>query len=70
MNASINGILFTKADRINSRIDEMKKVFYNMDHIATKNDISKKDFEDFLRTVRLIVTTELTEKGVERKWKE
>ena len=69
MNASTNGILLTKSDRILRRIDEMKNVFYNMDHIAEAKDISKKDFEDFLRTVRLIVTTELNEKGVERKWK-
>lgn len=69
MNAGIQTALLTKADRINGRIDEMKQVFLNMDHIATEEKISKKDFEDFLKTVRLIVNTELNEKGVERQWK-
>jgi len=68
MNAGIKTALLTKADRINGRIDEMKQVFLNMDHIATEEKISKKDFEDFLKTVRLIVNTELNEKGVERRW--
>lgn len=68
MNAGIQTALLTKADRINGRIDEMKKVFYNMEHIQKSKNISKKDFEDFMKTVRLIVTTELNEKGVERKW--
>ena len=67
MNASINGIILTKADRINRRIDEFEHVFLNMEHIASKKEISKKDFKEFVKSMHLIVTTELNEKGVERK---
>lgn len=68
MNASINGIILTKADRINERIDDFEQVFLNMEHIASRKDITKKDFKDFVKSIHLIVTTELNEKGVERKW--
>lgn len=69
MNASINGILLTKADRVNRRINEFEDYFLNLDEVKNAEEISKEDFKEFLKTMKIIVTTELTEKGVERKWK-
>lgn len=70
MTASTKGILLTKADRIKSRIDELEHYFLNLDVIRADEKISKEHFKEFMRSVRLIVTTEMTEKGVERSWKE
>ena len=64
MNAGIKGVTLVKADRINERVDKVAKcVFYD------KETISKREFDDFLKSVHLIVDTELNEKGAERKWK-
>lgn len=68
MNASINGILLTKSDRINARIDEFEHYFLNLDVVKDNSTISKEHFKEFVKSLHLIVTTELTEKGVERKW--
>lgn len=67
MNASIRGVLFVKGDRINERVDDMAKMFLNFE--KNKKHISREDFTDFIKTIHLIVDTELNEKGVERKWK-
>lgn len=68
MNANTKGTVLAKGDRINLRIDEFEHTFLNMDGIADRDTISKKDFKEFVKAVHLIVTTECTEKGVERKW--
>ena len=67
MNANTKGVLFVKADRINERIDEMAKMLLGFEK-NTKN-VSREDFKDFIKTIHLIVDTELNDKGVERKWK-
>lgn len=68
MNASIRGVMFAKADRINQRVDDIAKLFLNFE--KNKKSISRDGFNDFVKSVHLIVGTELNEKGVERKWKE
>lgn len=70
MTASTTGILLTKSDRINSRIDEFEKYFLKQVTAKENENISKEDFLDFVKSIHLIVTTELNQKGVERKWKE
>lgn len=70
MTASTTGILLTKSDRINSRIDEFEKYFLKQVIAKENENISKEDFLDFVKSIHLIVTTELNQKGVERKWKE
>lgn len=67
MNASIRGVMFVKADRINQRVDDIAKLFLNLG--KNKKSISRDGFNDFVKSVHLIVDTELNEKGVERKWK-
>ena len=68
MDANIRGVLFVKADRVNQRIDDISKLFLGFE--KNKKSISRDDFNDFVKSVHLIVDTELNEKGVERKWKE
>lgn len=67
MNANTKGVLFVKADRINERIEAMSKMFLGFE--KNKKNVSREDFKDFIKTIHLIVDTELNEKGVERKWK-
>lgn len=67
MNASIRGVLFVKADRVNQRIDDITKLFLGFE--KNKKHISRDDFNDFIKSVHLIVDTELNEKGVDRKWR-
>ena len=64
MNANIKGTLFVKADRINERIDKVAACVFH-----EKQTIDKKEFDDFIKSIHLIVDTELNEKGVERHWK-
>lgn len=65
MNASIRGVLHTKADRVNERIDLCAGRFLNR-----YPETNKESFKEFVKSMHIIVTTELNEKGVERKWKE
>lgn len=67
MTANTRGALFVKADRVNERIDDMTKLFLGFE--KNKDGISHEEFKDFIRSVHLIINTELNEKGVERKWK-
>lgn len=64
MNANIKGTLFVKADRINERVEKVAQCVFH-----EKQTISKKEFDDFIKSIHLIVDTELNERGVERKWK-
>ena len=64
MNAGIRGTLFVKADRIVERIEDYGEVFLNMQR-EKKQKINEEDFKDFIKSVRLIVTTELNDKGVD-----
>lgn len=66
MNASIRGVMFVKADRIDERIDICAEKFLN----RYGEKITKDNFQEFLKSVHIIVDTELNEKGVDRKWKE
>lgn len=68
MNINARGALLVKADRINQRVDDMAEVFLNFEKNKVK--IARNDFKDFLKTIHLIVDTELNNKGVERKWRE
>lgn len=65
MNAGTNATILVKADRINERVDKIAEVL-----IKTDRAISRKNFDDFVKSVHLIVTSELTEKGATRVWKE
>lgn len=66
MNASIRGVVHVKADRINDRIDIFAKKFLNQPE--NEESISLENFKEFVKSMHIIVTTELNEKGVERKW--
>lgn len=68
MNINARGALLVKADRINQRVDDMARMFLKF----KKNEkaIAREDFVDFIKTVHLIVDTELNDKGVERQWRE
>lgn len=68
MNASIRGVLFVKADRIMERVKTASKKL-TLNRKPPYSDISYDEFQDFLKVVEIIVNDELTEKGVERKWK-
>ena len=64
MNANVKGTLFVKADRINERVDKVAACVFH-----EKQAITEAEFKDFLKSVHLIVDTELNEKGVQRQWK-
>ena len=68
MNANTRGVLYVKQDRINKRIDDFSKYFLKLQKHNDKK-ITFDDFNDFVKSIHLIVNTELNEKGVERKWK-
>ena len=55
--------MFVKADRINQRIDKIAAMFKN-------EPLTQENFKDFIKSVHIIVDTELTDKGVKREWKE
>lgn len=61
MNASVRGVMFVKADRINQRIRTASELL--------NGNVSREMFLDFVKTVEIIVNDELTEKGVVRKWR-
>lgn len=65
MNAGTRGTMFVKADRINERVDKIADVLIKSDRA-----ISRKNFDDFVKSVHLIVSQELTEKGATRLWKD
>lgn len=67
MNANTKGVLYVKQDRINKRIDDFSKYFLKLQKHNDKK-ITFDDFNDFIKSIHLIVNTELNEKGVERKW--
>lgn len=68
MNANTKGALLVKSDRINERIDEFTKHFLSLERNKDSETITKEDFKEFVASMHVIVTTELNEKGVERKW--
>jgi len=57
MNASIRGIMFVKADRINERVKQIRKTITGR--------VSQETIDDFVKTVEIIVNSELTQKGYE-----
>ena len=69
MTASTKGTLLVKCDRINDRIDEFTKHFLNLEQNKKSDTITKEYFMEFVLSMHVIVTSELNEKGVERKWK-
>lgn len=69
MNAGIRGTMFVKADRINHRIDEITRNTLNTMEEYNKKTLSKTDLLDIIKTIHIIVDTELSEKGVDRAWK-
>lgn len=66
MNATTKGTLLVKLDRANERIDNMADMFLSFE--KNKKNISRDDFQDFIRSVHLILNTEFNDKGVERTW--
>ena len=66
MNATTKGTLLVKLDRANERIDNMADMFLGFE--KNKKNISRDDFQDFIRSVHLILNTEFNDKGVERTW--
>lgn len=66
MKANTTGVLFVKADRVNERIDKFADYFLNLEE--NKETITPDNFKEFVKSIHLIITTELNEKGVERKW--
>lgn len=57
MNASIRGIMFVKADRINERVKQIRKTITGR--------VSQETIDDFVKTIEIIVNSELTQKGYE-----
>ena len=70
MNANVEGATLVKSDRINERIKDYTKYFLNLEHNKESETITKEDFKEFVAGIHVIVTTELNNKGVERKWKD
>lgn len=68
-NANVQGNLLTRSDRIIERVEDFGNVFLNMQR-EKNQPINEKDFKDFIKSVGIIVSTELNNKGVERKWAE
>lgn len=69
MNANVKGNLLVRCDRINDRIEEFTKHFLNLEQNKDSKTITKEDFKEYVKSLHVIVTTELNERGVERKWK-
>jgi hypothetical protein len=69
MNANLRGTILTKCDRINDRIRDFSKYTLNLEKIKKRGYVTFDEFNDFVKSVHIIVTTELNDKGVERKWK-
>lgn len=67
MNANTKGVISVKSNRINERVDEFTERFLNQDE--NQESISRENFKSYVKGIHIIVSTELTEKGVERKWK-
>lgn len=60
MNASIRGIMFVKADRINQRIEKVIGAYSNMKRPT------KEDTIQLLRGIQAMVNQELTQEGQKR----
>lgn len=69
MNANVEGATLVKSDRINERIKDYTKYFLNLEQNKDSETITKDDFKEYVAGIHVIVTTELNNKGVERKWK-
>lgn len=69
MNANVQGTTLVKSDRINERIKNYTNYFLNLEQIKDGETITKEDFKEYIAGIHVIVTTELNDKGVERKWK-
>ena len=67
MTASSKGIILVKCDRCCKRIKDFADYFIKLEE--NKETISRENFKDFLKSVDLILTNELNDKGGERKWK-
>ena len=65
MYAGIKGATLVKADRIVDRVQDFSNVFLNMQK-EKKQKLNEKDFKDFVKSICIIVTTELNDKGVDR----
>ena len=68
MNANTLGKVLVSSDHINERIDDFAKHFLRLEKHKDTDYISKEDFLDFVKSIHLIVTNELSRKGAERKW--
>lgn len=69
MNANTKGTLFVKLGRCEDRVELLYKQFMREQNAKENDSISFEDFKDFVKAIHIILTTELNEKGVERKWK-
>ena len=67
MNANIKGYLLVKGDRLNTRVEDFAKYFLKTQEENEK--ITKDDFKDFVKSMHLIINTEMNERGVEKRWR-
>ena len=70
MNANLRGTILTKCDRINDRIRDFSKYTLNLEKVKKRGYVAFDEFNDFTKSIHIIVTTELNDKGVERKWQD
>ena len=68
MTANTRGTILVKCDRINDRIDNFSEFTLNLKSIKERGYITFEEFNEFVKSLHVIVTTELNEKGAERKW--
>lgn len=61
MDANKRGIMLVKRDRIMERIHDIKPIYERE---------TKQKIDSFVQTIEAIITNELTDKGVERVWKD
>lgn len=68
MNATTKGNLLIKSDRVNKRIDDFFDYTLTLDEVKKRGYITFDEFNDIRKSLHIIITTELNDKGVERQW--
>ena len=68
MTANTKGTILVKSDRIVDRIRKYTEYTLKLEKVKEQGYIDKETFNEYVKSVELIVRTELTEKGATRKW--